>query len=142
MNEQITRFTRESVKLISDEIDKALDVIREAYGLKELYLESVNFMLDSMTVKLKGRTYPEKDTLVTDYREAETKFFLERFELPDDFLQMQFIMGGKHYMVERIETRNPKYPVIAQCLDDGKNYKFSVEQMKRVIQNTGNSDVK
>jgi len=47
MNEQITRFTRESVKLISDEIDKALDVIREAYGLKELYLESVNFMLDS-----------------------------------------------------------------------------------------------
>lgn len=139
MSEQITLFSREAVRLISDELDKALEGIRERYGLQELQVESVHFFPDSMTIKIKGAVVPGQDSFITDYREAETRFFLQRNELPETMMDMEFLWGGRYFKVDRIETRNPKYPILVTCLDDGKPYKFSVEQMKRVIQTTNDS---
>jgi len=142
MSEQITLFTRQAVKLISDELDKALEGIREQYGLRELQVESVHFFPDSMTMKIKGTAVPGKDSYVTDYREAEQRFFLQHNELPETMMAMEFLWGGRLFKVDRIETRNPKYPILATCLDDGKTYKFSVEQVKRVIQATKDLGIK
>jgi len=53
--DKFERFDRQSIKILTDEIDKALDDIRIKYGLEELMVDSVKADSISMSAKLLGR---------------------------------------------------------------------------------------
>jgi hypothetical protein len=52
---KLERFDRQSTRILTDEIDKALNEIRIKYGLEELVVDSVKANNLSMTAKLSGK---------------------------------------------------------------------------------------
>jgi hypothetical protein len=59
---------------------------------------------------------------------------IDRFDgLPEDILQQKFVSNGKNHTIIRIETQNPRYPIITQCAEDGKNYKFPLQIVKEIL---------
>ena len=132
MKKQITLFNRQNIGILHAEIKSFLDRLKEEYGLAELSIDSLNFSHFSFTVKISG-TVHEHNAFADTWAREESKYFAITHGLPEDILQKTFISNGKHYTITRIETRNPKYPIIASCTEDGKSYKFEVLYVKEIF---------
>jgi hypothetical protein len=132
MENQIQTFGRPEMAALSSEIQSALDIIKEKFGLAELSIGSISFSLFSFTGKITG-TVPEHRLFAESYAIGEAKYFAVQNGLPEDILDKKFVSNGKNHTVIRIETRNPKYPIITYCEEDRKNYKFSVQIVKEIL---------
>lgn len=132
MNTQIKKFERQEIAVLRSEIQSALDRIKNRFGLTDLSIGTITFTPFYFTAKI-AAAVPEYKEFAETYATEEAKYFAMQHGLPQDILQHKFINGGRHYSVVRIETRNPKYPVIAKCSEDGKNYKFSVQIIKEIL---------
>jgi len=132
METQIQNFGRPEMASLSSEIQSALDKIKEKYGLAELSIDSITFSLFSFSGKITG-TVPEHRHFAETYALEEAKYFAVQNGLPEDILQKKFISNGKSHTIIRIETRNPKYPIITHCDEDRKNYKFTVQIIKEIL---------
>jgi hypothetical protein len=73
---------------------------------------------------------------VSPGQEEEYKFFALRNQLPQNLIGQNFLLEGQNFIITRIETRNPKYPIIALCKENNKYYKFSVQRIKELLDNT------
>jgi hypothetical protein len=132
MKKQITLFTRQEISIIHNEIKSFLDRLKEDYGLAGWSIDSLNFSPYSFTAKISG-TVHEHSAFADTWAREESKYFAAKHGLPEDLLQKTFISNGKHYTITRIEARNPKYPIIASCAEDGKPYKFEVLYVKEIF---------
>ena len=129
--EKIERFDRQSIAILTEEIDKALNEIRIKFGLEELVVNSVKADSISMTAKLSGRVSGDH---AENYEYNMAVLFADYNGLPADLLKQEFISNGRGYAIIRIETRNPKYPILARGLLDNLMYKFSVAQVKEALE--------
>ncbi|MCD6347715.1 MAG: hypothetical protein J7L96_09875, partial [Bacteroidales bacterium] len=116
--------------LILDEIQEALDEIKKKHKLKNLELGNTNYNAFSFTSKLKGEIESE---IEKDFRQSEAEYFAEINDLPKDFINREFISDGLNFTIDRLETRNTKYPIIATCRSNDKTYKFTVESIKKML---------
>ncbi|HNX86509.1 MAG TPA: hypothetical protein PKN12_06240 [Bacteroidales bacterium] len=132
METQIKNFTRLEMAVLSSEIQSALDKIKGKYGLAELSIGSISFSPFSFSGKISG-TVPEHLHFAETYASEEAKYFALQNGLPVDILQKKFVNNGKSHTIIRIETRNPKYPIITHCEEDRKNYKFTVQIVKEIL---------
>lgn len=132
MKKQITLFTRQEISILHKEIKSFLDRLKEDYGLAGLSIDSLNYSPFSFSAKITG-TVHEHSAFADTWAREESKYFAVTHGLPEDILQKSFISNGRHYTITRIETRNPKYPIIASCAEDGKSYKFEVLHVKEII---------
>jgi len=133
MQPTIKQFGREEIAVLRTEMQSALDNIKTKYGLSELILGNITFTSNSLTAKMKARTQNSPDIFSSD---DEFKFFSLQHGLPDKLIGCQFKSEGLNYTIIRIETRNSKYPVIAQCKETRKSYKFSVPRIKDLLEKT------
>ncbi len=132
METQIQKFSRPEIDVLSAEIQSALDEIKARYGLAELSIGSISFSLFSFSGKITG-TVPEHRQFAELYAIEESKYFALQNGLPENILQQKFVSNGKNHTVICIETRNPKYPIITRCAEDGKNYKFTIQIIKEIL---------
>lgn len=132
METHIQNFGRPEITALSSEIQSALDKIKVKYGLAELSIGSISFSLFSFSGKITGAV-PERQRFTETYALEEAKYFALQNGLPEDILEKQFVSNGKKHTVIRIETRNPKYPIITHCAEDRKNYKFTIQIVKEIL---------
>ncbi len=131
----LKNFGHQEISQLSLEIQNALDVIKNKYGLAELSFGSIWFNPFSFTAKLTA-SLPEHQHLAETFALEEAKYFAVQNGLPENLLQKKFVNNGKTHTIFRIETRNPKYPIITKCSEDGKNYKFTVQIIKEILERT------
>ncbi len=125
-------FGRPEMASLSSEIQSALDKIKEKYGLAELSIGSITFSLFSFSGKITG-TVPEYRDFAETFALEEANYFALQNGLPEDILHKDFVSNGKNHTIIRIETRNPRYPIITHCAEDRKDYKFSVQIVKEIL---------
>ncbi|MBI4649680.1 MAG: hypothetical protein HY738_24530 [Bacteroidia bacterium] len=126
----IQQFSQQSLKVLREEIQTALDQIKTRYGLSELALERIHFAADSFTSKITGKIQnPE----TKNFEQNEAKFFAIRHGLPVDFFGSKFIYDGGTFTITRLIVSRPKYPITAQCEEDGRIFKFTVQLIKELL---------
>lgn len=135
MELKINKFDRPEIDVLYNEIQSALDTIKNKYGLAELSIDSITFSMFSLTGKITGAV-PEHEDFTKSYATHEAKYFASVNGLPEDILSRTFVIKGMNHTIIRIETRNIKYPIIAHCDGDGKQYKFSVQTIKEILNRT------
>ena len=104
-------FGRPEIALLSSEIQSALDNVKIKYGLAALSIGSISFNEFSFNAKLTA-TLPEHRHFVETFALEEAKYFAVQNGLPEDILDKKFVNNGKKHTIIRIETRNPRYPII------------------------------
>jgi len=135
MERQINKFDRQEIEVLFSEIQSALEIIKNKYGLAELNIGSVSFTMFSFTGKINGAVTEYQD-FAKSYATEEAKYFAIQNGLPENILNRKFLNNGKNHTIIRIETRNPRYPVITSCAEDGKHYKFSCQVIKEILART------
>lgn len=106
--------------MLFSEIKSALGIIKNKYGLAELDIGSLSFTMFSFTGKITGAVTEYQD-FAESYATEEAKFFAIQNGLPEDILNRKFMNNGKNHTIIRIETRNPRYPIITSCAEDNKH---------------------
>jgi len=129
----IKKFDRQAIAVLNLEIQMALDALKNKYGLSELNLGAITFTEFSFHSRITGKIEGEITNLYKDY---QARYFASLNGLPENLVSMNFISNGRSYTIIGIETRNRKYPVITQCANDGKAYKFTVEDIKVILERT------
>ena len=135
MSTQIKNFGHQEITALSKEIQSALDTIKNKYGLAELSIGSIWFNPFSFSAKLTA-SMPEQRQYAETFALEEAKYFAVQNGLPENLLRMKFISNGQTHTIIRVETRNPKYPIITYCAEDGKKYKFTVQIIKEIFERT------
>lgn len=103
----IKQFEKGNLGGLRIEIQNALNEIAKKNGLSELRLGSI-------------------DPVFLEQQKRACAIY----GLPSDTLGRQFTSNGMSFQVTRVDTKKPKFPVIAKSLSDGKSYKFTVPSTK------------
>lgn len=128
---KINQLGKQEIILLRAEIQAALDNIKSRHGMTELTLVGISYNVSSFTAKITGKV---KNDISEDFEKTEAKFFAYTHGLPEDFIGYNFIMEGKFFTITHLETKNPKYPVIAKCKTTGRTYKFTVQRIKELLE--------
>jgi hypothetical protein len=137
MENKIQHFGTASIQMIRTEIQESLEIIKAKNGLTELELRNITFTENSFSGNLFA-SLPAYQTILKENTEELVKHFALHHGLPPDLLNMTFISNGKTQTITGIEIRNPKFPVITKCSNDGKNYKFTVAVIKEILGRNAN----
>ena len=129
--DKFERFDRQSIEILIDEIDKALNEIRIKDGLEKLVVDSVKADNISMTAKLSGRV---SGNHAENFEHNMALLFADYNGLPANILKQEFISNGKWYAIMRIEPRNPKYPILARGLVDNLVYISRKRLSEKILQ--------
>ena len=127
---QKRRVESKELDLILSEIQGALDRIKEKYNLASLSLGATRYNAFSFTSKVEGKI---DNQLENDFKYHEAEYFAQINGLPPDFINRKFKSGGLSFTIIKLETRNSKYPIIAYCKENDKDYKFTVETIKKIL---------
>jgi hypothetical protein len=127
---EIKKFGREELGLLRVEIQSALDSIKDKYQLSELTITDFSFTPANFKAKITGNiNTPE----VKDYLDTKVLFFTLQYGLPENLIGTSFDLNDETFIIEKIEPKNTKYPIIATNLIEGKGYKFSVSEIKKIL---------
>ncbi len=126
----VKQFGKQEIIVLRLDIQDCLDKIKTKYGLSELTLGTLNYTASSFTVKINGKA---QNIETKEFEQNEAKYFASRFELPDNLIGCEFIIDGAIFAIIRIETKNPKYPIIAKSEADGRTFKFTVSRTKELL---------
>ena len=135
MERQINKFDHQEIEVLYSEIQSALEIIKNKYGLAELSIGSISFTMFTFAGKITGAVTEYQD-FAESYATEGAKYFAAQNGLPADILNRKFMNNGKNHTIIRIETRNPRYPIITSCAEDGKHYKFSCQVIKEILANS------
>lgn len=134
---KIQHFNRVNIALLRNEIQNALKPVKQKYGLTTLELQNITFNESSFTARL-AAALPAHSKQQKKYNAELVKQFAKHNGLPQDMLNRTFISNGKPHTITGIEIRNPKFPIITKCSDDGKSYKFTVQMIKEILARNAN----
>jgi hypothetical protein len=122
---------RNKVRLISAEIDAALKDIANRHNI-QLTTGGGTFSSNNFTIKVNGSAISSDGSVMT--KEAEDfKSHAFLFGLKAEDLGKTFFQGGKMYEIVGCKPRSSKYPILAQCKNDGKTYKFTANSIKGAL---------
>lgn len=119
--------TRQMIRDINADIEKALQSVAEKHGVK-ISLGSSSYTHTDFTTKVKVET-PEAEGA----NKEKNKQYAELLGLPTDIVGRTISLQGKNYEVIRLDIGKPKNPVIIQLAGSDKTYKVSVETAKRSL---------
>lgn len=116
---QANSFDKQTIRVINSDIENALNSIATKYGVK-ISLGNSSFNVAECNTKLNmriiGLANPHADLL----------------GLPMNIDGVIIKIKGENYIVERVDTSKPKYPIIVkQVGNPEKKYKLSVEQFNQ-----------
>lgn len=124
-------FTRQTIREISTDINEALKIIAEKYGMAKMSLGSISFDSTSFSGRLTAdATTPDKD--------PKQEIYLRLFGLPEDLIGKHLVIQGINFEIARIDPKKRINPVIADKLDSsgnktGKQYKLPVSYVTAAL---------
>ncbi len=115
------------IKQVQDKIKAAISQIEKDENVK-IDFGSISYTKAFYGTKMTVKTLESNDAVSDVYQSI-----CKRMGFTQNILGMQFIGTNGVYQIIDIKTKNRTYPVIAKSLSTGKQYKFSVDQIKRLI---------
>ncbi len=122
----VTTFTKENLKVIDAEINAALQAVATKHGIT-LRASGGTYSGAEFTTKIKGSV---KDTQALNAANANA---LRVLGLPADTIGKSFSNLGKSFTISDVNLSLYKRPIVAKCANDGKEYIFTPEIIKRLI---------
>ena len=116
-------FDKNLAKKIQEEAQIALEKVAKKYGV---------------TIKSNGGTLGENDfsmkmkVELVNVAKKYSPWVFTSLNLPEDITGKTFINRGEKFTITELNTRSPKYPVIAEN-ESGKGYKFTVTAVKTLM---------
>lgn len=133
----IKEFNRQNLApegLVRQEIKIALDAVAKKLGIESLSLGNITFLANSFHGKLEARLVKREQD--PDFI-AKMRRSILIYGLPSDTIGRQFVNLGQTFQVDRIDTKKPKFPIIAHDINTKRGYKFTVDQVKRAFEKHG-----
>ena len=127
---EIKYLGKQEIAVLEQEIEEALYIIKEKYGLSELIIDNIYFNPYSFSAKITGKTRKYE---TENIKESQAKFFALRYGLPENIIDTTFTMDNMKFRIVDVQPKNTKYPLIAHCLANEKDYKFSVAEIKKIL---------
>jgi len=122
---KIKEMSRDSVDFIHKRLVTQLNLLADELGLS-LDIGRVTYSPTSGTFKSSlVLTCETADGMPTSFESDAVRVGLDK----SDWGRI-FNMNGKQYEIVDVKPRNRKYPIIGKDLRSGKNYKFTVSQVK------------
>jgi hypothetical protein len=131
---KITQIGRVEIELLKKEVDEALEKIKSKYQLATFNVDQIKFSPTSIQIKISGSI--ENEATIS-YKDTEARVFCMMNGLPENLIGTEFTLRDEDYLIDQIEVKNTKYPIIASNLFTNKSFKFSVDEIKRLIQHAG-----
>lgn len=125
---KITTLNKQAMIIMRTDIEAALKEIAKKFELKSLQLGAGGYSRDGkFHFRVEG---------VTDTPEATASavHITELLGLPNDIVGKEIILQSRNFVVERIDERKPKNPVIIKD-SQGRNYKVSVATALQGLKN-------
>ena len=120
----ITKIDRTACRLLSGEIEAALQTIAQKYGLS-IRSAGGRFSESEYTCKV------ECQVKTTSGIPASFAIEAKMLGLPEDCHGKVFRSRDRSFQITGIEIRRPKMPVSAKDVSTGKGFKFPVEDVLR-----------
>ena len=124
---KITSINRESLRLINNEIDKAIQAVGDKYGIS-IKTGNASFSPDTATTKVIISVISEDGTVKTP-EVKDFDLYKNVFGIKKN-LYDTFTFQGDSYTIVGIKASSRKYPVIGKRAD-GKEFKFTVDSVNR-----------
>ncbi len=117
----ITKFDRDTIRLIRKDIDKALEPIKEKYGLDSLDSGNATFNSNEFTMKIEGLLSKDSEA---EENQARWNMYADAFKIPMNGVGKQFEHKGNMFEIISLTPRSSKFPIHAKRLSDGKMFGF------------------
>lgn len=125
----IQQMTRATVKMLRDEVEQELAELATGHGVA-VTVGSARFTGTSVTFQVEIAV--KGDNGLARTREAEEfKLYAETFGLKPEWLGQSFKDVRGVYKIKGLNTRAPKYPVLAENIATGTMYKFPTDTVRR-----------
>jgi hypothetical protein len=124
-------FTKNSINALRTEIDNTLAALGKKHGIS-LEAGNCTFNASTCTFKLKcgvansDGSFETKESLV--WKEVH-----KVYGFTADDAKRPITRAGRAYMIVGFNTAAKKYPLILEDMSDGMQYKFSIMQVKDMI---------
>jgi hypothetical protein len=125
-----TTFTKDTIKKLRSEIDKALSPLGKKYKI-EFNLGNIYFTENQFRGKLTGTS--DRKAVVQKKKETDEhsfKVFAKYSGLDPNLLGKVITLGTTQYKIVGWNNRARKSPVKLQRVSDGKGFKASVDFIK------------
>ena len=130
---KIDKFDKPVLRLISADIEAALAPVAAKYGITFVY-KGARFLEKSATFKIEGATIGAGGVVQNKDREM-FKLYARSYGLSPSDLDRQIGYGWQReqYILIGLNTRRPKYPIVAKRVSDGKIILLTADGVKRSI---------
>lgn len=127
------KFDKPVLSKFRGDFSKAVAQLEKQYGV-EIALGAIRFTEDSFTSKITVVNTEASIGGVTVTKEAlDFKNHAIFYDLKPEDLGTPFKTSGKSYTICGLKPRSHKYPILCECAEDGKRYKFPAERVKQLI---------
>ncbi len=125
MQNSIKLNNGQDLRVLTNEINQALKVIGDKYGLV-LNTKTGTYQPDGSEFSVK---------LVVKNTSVQKNYDLECaiFGLPKTVIGSSLSLKGKDFVITGLNTRKPKFAVEVKCVNDGKNYGLTLDTVKRIL---------
>lgn len=120
-------INEDKIKKVQDRIKAAIIQIEKEENVK-IDFGTISYNKAFYTSKMSVKTL-EKNEAVGDVYKA----ICRRLGFTQNIIGMRFNGTNGIYEIIDIKTKNRTYPIIAKSLTGGNTYKYSVDQIKRLI---------
>ena len=129
---KITSFDKSNLANVRQDIDNALKVVGEKYGMS-VRLGNIRFTQNSFGAKLEANLHNAQTGEVETAEQKELRnlgkmYFGQEFDMDKTYVYM-----GKPIKFWGIAQRRSKYPVIYTDVNSGKRYKTSLDVTHQII---------
>lgn len=133
---KIEKFDRPTIRKILEECGEALEAVAEKHGLK-LERKHCTYSSEELPVAFKFITVQlDTNGNAMDSRAKDFIRYASLYGLSESDFLAEFSRRGKTYRICGFKPRARKYPVLAECVQDGKTYKFPVDTVKAALAQT------
>lgn len=133
MGRQIKNFDKVTVRLLREELQKAVQSVMDFYGV-EVEFGNAKFSLHHIKFQVKVDTRNENGEVITKEAEHFTRY-ANMYGLLTTDLGRVFKHNGLEFKIVGLNvTRNAKYRIETLGVSNGKNYRFQAEHVKRLLE--------
>lgn len=121
---------------VTDILKRAVNVLNNHFKEEGIEFRSKGGKFDDVEALLKLSMNVVSDNAKekkNDKNMNEWNMYAAMYNLPKDGIGKTFKSGGSEFKICGIEPRKHKYPVIAEEINTGKKYKFSMEQIRHAF---------
>lgn len=127
----IKEFNKSNLDKIGKDVEKALESVATKYGIS-IKKGSGSYSDNNFTLKIEMATLSESGE-VQSKEMSNFKSYAKVLGMSEKDLGKEFKVNGKTFVLSGYLPRSRKYPLLATNKQDGKQYKFPLEDVKNLL---------